>query len=193
MNNSVEDDLVVEEKDEDVIINNDALESLNLEESEMPSLISIGSFTGTFGRKKSSVAKLDRRISVLSNYSTYSEDSFGLEDALGAATSAIAIARAGSTRTSRRSKKSVVRMESENTIVPELEETLVEVDTARIVKMNLPEWPYVLIGLLGSIVMGGAMPVYAILFGEVLGVPKLSSEEARTESVYYCSLFVAAG
>ena len=37
------------------------------------------------------------------------------------------------------------------------------------------------------------MPVYAILFGEVLGVLKLSADEARTESVYYCSLFVAAG
>lgn len=193
MNSKVEDELVLDDKEEDVIISNDALESLNLEESEMPSLISIGSFTGTFGRKKSSVAKLDRRISVLSNYSTYSEDSFGFEDALGAATSAIAIARAGSTRTSRRSKKSVVRMDSETAIVPELEETLVEVDTARIVKMNLPEWPYVLVGLLGSIVMGGAMPVYAILFGEVLGVLKLSSEEAREQSVYFCSLFLAAG
>ena len=49
------------------------------------------------------------------------------------------------------------------------------------------------LGLLGSVVMGGAMPVYAILFGEVLGVLKLSADEARTESVYYCSLFVAAG
>merc|ERR1719233_2613030 len=80
---------------------------------------------------------------------------------------------------------SVVRMDSENAIVPELEETLVEVDTARIVKMNLPEWPYVLVGLLGSIVMGGAMPVYAILFGEVLGVLKLSSDEAREQSVFF--------
>ena len=38
----------------------------------------------------------------------------------------------------------------------------------RVMRMNLPEWPYILLGLLGSIVMGGAMPVYAILFGEVL-------------------------
>ena len=116
------------------------------------------------------------------------------QDALGAATSAIAIARAGSTRTSRRSKKSVVRAESESApAVPQLEEDLPEVDAMRVIKMNLPEWPYILLGLLGSIVMGGAMPVYAILFGEVLGVLKLSPDEARTESVYYCSLFVVAG
>ena len=43
------------------------------------------------------------------------------KDALGAATSAIAIARAGSTRISRRSKKSVVKQEAE-AVVAKLEE-----------------------------------------------------------------------
>ena len=43
-----------------------------------------------------------------------------------------------------------------------------QVDSVRVMRMNLPEWPYILLGLLGSIVMGGAMPVYAILFGEVI-------------------------
>ena len=95
-------------------------------------------------------------------------------------------------------------------------------DSVRVMRMNLPEWPYILLGLLGSIVMGGAMPVYAILFGEVLhphiyistylhiypliyqrtyphitlqvlGVLKLPPDQAREDSVYYCSLFVAAG
>ena len=41
--------------------------------------------------------------------------------------------------------------------------------------------------------MGGAMPVYAILFGEVLGVLQLEAEEAREESVYFAGLFLAAG
>ena len=86
-------------------------------------------------------------------------------------------------------------MESETApvpVVPQLEE-LPEVDSLRVMRMNLPEWPYILLGLLGSVVMGGAMPVYAILFGEVLGVLKLAPDEARSDSVYYCSLFVAAG
>merc|ERR1719209_582822 len=168
-----EDEVVEESVKEDVVVASDALESLNLEDAEMPSLISLGSFSDTFGRKKSSV---ERRISVLSNYSTYSEDSFGIENALGAATSAIAIARAGSTRTSRRSRKSVVRQEPEAATNKEevvVAEDLVQVDTMRIIRMNTPEWPYVLVGLFGAVVMGGAMPVYAILFGEVLGVLKL--------------------
>ena len=190
-----EEDHAVEEEEvvkEDAVVASDALESLNLEDAEMPSLISLGSFSDTFGRKKSSV---ERRISVLSNYSTYSEDSFGIENALGAATSAIAIARAGSTRTSRRSRKSVVRPEPEAATKEEVvvAEDLVQVDTARIARMNTPEWPYVLVGLFGAVVMGGAMPVYAILFGEVLGVLKLSSQEAREQSVYFAGLFLAAG
>ena len=41
--------------------------------------------------------------------------------------------------------------------------------------------------------MGGAMPVYAILFGEVLGVLQLEAEQAREESVYFAGLFLAAG
>ena len=75
-------------EEEVVMVTSDALENLNLEDTEMPSLMSIGSFSETFGRKKSAV---ERRISVLSNYSTYSEENFGIENALGAATSAIAI------------------------------------------------------------------------------------------------------
>ena len=175
------------ELEEDDVYNE--MESLTVQDNQPASIVSIGSFTGPF-RKKSAV---DRRISVLSNYSTYSEDSLGFEDALEVATSAIGIARAGSTRTSKRSKKSVVRMESEMSVVPELEEELVQVDSLRIIKMNSKEWPYILVGILGSIVMGGAMPVYAILFGEVLGILKYSTEQAREESVYYSLLFLATG
>ena len=75
MNSTVE-DAILQEKEEDVVVYNDALENMQVEESDMPSLLSIGSFSGTFNRKKSSVT---RRISVLSNYSTYSEDSHAIE------------------------------------------------------------------------------------------------------------------
>ena len=39
----------------------------------------------------------------------------------------------------------------------------------RIMKVNSPEWPYVLFGILASVVVGAWIPVYAVLFGEVLG------------------------
>ena len=41
--------------------------------------------------------------------------------------------------------------------------------------------------------MGGAMPVYAILFGEVLGILELDSDEARELSVFYSGMFLLAG
>ena len=67
------------------------------------------------------------------------------------------------------------------------------VDFFRVMKMNMVEWPYISMGILASIIMGGGMPVYAILFGEVLGVLKLAPDQAREDSVYYCGLFVACG
>ena len=164
-----------------------------------PSLLSIGSFTAPFSSRKPA---LDRKISVMSNYSTVSEDSLGFENALEAATSAVGIARAASTRTSKRSKRSVVRMDSEAApttgttaaaAMPELEEELVRVDSMRIMRMQMKDWPYVVIGILGSIVMGAAMPVYALLFGEVLGVLRLPAQQAREECIYFCGLFVATG
>jgi ATP-binding cassette subfamily B (MDR/TAP) protein 1 len=167
------------------------------------SLLSIGSFAAPFSTRKPA---LDRKISVMSNYSTVSEDSLGFENALEAATSAVGIARAASTRTSKRSKRSVVRMDSESAAVtttsaaapsaaavPELEEELIKVDSMRIMRMQMKDWPYVVIGILGSIVMGAAMPVYALLFGEVLGVLRLPAQQAREECVYFCGLFVATG
>ena len=44
-----------------------------------------------------------------------------------------------------------------------------KVGMIRIMKVNSPEWPYVLCGILASVVVGAWIPVYAVLFGEVLG------------------------
>lgn len=41
---------------------------------------------------------------------------------------------------------------------------------ARILKYNLPEWPYMLLGSLGAAVNGFVNPLYAFLFSEILGV-----------------------
>ena len=41
--------------------------------------------------------------------------------------------------------------------------------------------------------MGASMPVYAILFGEVLGILSKSIPEAREESVFYSVMFLVVG
>lgn len=37
-------------------------------------------------------------------------------------------------------------------------------------KMNSSEWWQILIGCIASVVAGAAMPVFAVLFGEIIGV-----------------------
>jgi hypothetical protein len=39
-----------------------------------------------------------------------------------------------------------------------------------ILKKNKPERPFILLGSVGSMVTGFAMPVFGVLFGEILGV-----------------------
>jgi hypothetical protein len=39
-----------------------------------------------------------------------------------------------------------------------------------ILKKNMPEWPYILMGCVGAIVSGFAMPVFGVLFGDIIGV-----------------------
>lgn len=39
-----------------------------------------------------------------------------------------------------------------------------------IVKLNHAEWPQIFWGCLASFVMGATMPIFAVLFGEIIGV-----------------------
>lgn len=40
----------------------------------------------------------------------------------------------------------------------------------RIMKLNAPEWPYMLVGSIGAAVNGAVTPLYAFLFSQILGV-----------------------
>ena len=67
-----------------------------------------------------------------------------------------------------------------------------------ILKLNRKEWPYILVGVLGSIVVGFSTPVYAVIFGDVLGVLKPSSsqeeqDKAQAEGNWYAILFLVVG
>nr|CAD7572208.1 unnamed protein product [Timema californicum] len=84
-----------------------------------------------------------------------------------------------------------------------LEETQLVEDTAmpphpssmmEVMRHNKPEWLYILIGSMCSIVMGASMPVFAILFGDILGTLSLGDpEQVRSETNFYCLLFVVVG
>merc|ERR1719400_388334 len=145
----------------------DIVEDLEFVEHSLPSLVSLTSHNGGITRKRSNgliqaKAQIERKISVSS---IMSDDSFSMEhleeagQAIGAAVGFSKVAVSG-LRESRR-RKSMSRQDS---ITPEPDDDdLPRVSTLRIIKTNSPEWPYVLLGSLASIVMGGSMPVYAIL------------------------------
>lgn len=44
------------------------------------------------------------------------------------------------------------------------------VSITRLLKMNGPEWVFILIGCIAAIIVGASLPAFAILFGEVYGV-----------------------
>ena len=52
---------------------------------------------------------------------------------------------------------------------PETEEAAPKVSNLAILRMNSPEWPLILLGTAAAAAMGALMPVFAFLFGEILG------------------------
>ncbi len=155
------------ERDEE----DDTIEDLEVVEHSLPSLISLNSLNNQaikqqLNRIQKSKSKIERKISVSS---IMSEDSFSmehLEEAGQAMGTAMGLTKLG-LRESRR-RKSLSRVDSIN---PEPDDDdLPKVSTLRIIKANAPEWFYIGLGGLASIIMGGSMPVYAFIFGEVLGV-----------------------
>lgn len=62
------------------------------------------------------------------------------------------------------------------------------------IKWNAPEKLYIIIGSLCSIVMGAAMPLFAILFGEIIGVlSHPDPDQVREQANMYSLYFVLAG
>uniref|UniRef100_A0A3Q2PDA5 ATP binding cassette subfamily B member 11 n=1 Tax=Fundulus heteroclitus TaxID=8078 RepID=A0A3Q2PDA5_FUNHE len=79
--------------------------------------------------------------------------------------------------------------------VEEEEEELVEpAPVARILKYNLPEWPYMLFGSLGAAVNGGVNPVYSLLFSQILATFAVTDPEAQRREINgICVFFVIVG
>ncbi|XP_037033409.1 ATP-dependent translocase ABCB1-like isoform X2 [Bradysia coprophila] len=63
-----------------------------------------------------------------------------------------------------------------------------------VVQWNKQEWPYITIGSVCSVLMGAAMPLFAILFGEIVQVLSLpDSDQVRDEANMYSLYFVLVG
>lgn len=73
------------------------------------------------------------------------------------------------------------------------EATVKSVSMWRILKLNSPEWRYLLVGSIGAIIGGAALPVFAVLFGEFFGLMVYEEQEARRIGFLYSMLFLVLG
>uniref|UniRef100_A0A8B9KB83 ATP-binding cassette, sub-family B (MDR/TAP), member 5 n=1 Tax=Astyanax mexicanus TaxID=7994 RepID=A0A8B9KB83_ASTMX len=74
------------------------------------------------------------------------------------------------------------------------EEIIPEIPFGRILALNKPEWPCVLMGTLASCVGGGVYPCVGILFAKIIGVfAELDPEVKRQKSMMFSLLFFLVG
>ncbi|XP_036393962.1 ATP-dependent translocase ABCB1 [Megalops cyprinoides] len=93
--------------------------------------------------------------------------------------------RRSTKKKSRRSKKSAKE---------EKKEVLPEVSFGRILALNKPEWPYLVIGTLFSLVGGAVYPCVAILFAKIIGVfAEIDPEVKRQRTLMFSLLFLLIG
>ena len=53
------------------------------------------------------------------------------------------------------------------------------ISTWTLLRLNKPEWKYITLGVIGSVIMGLSGPIYGIIFGEVLGLLDLSQQDVQ--------------
>lgn len=84
---------------------------------------------------------------------------------------------------------------SKNAIPDDEDEEPVEpAPVARILKYNLPEWPYMLFGSIGAAINGGVNPVYSLLFSQILATFSITDPVTqRREIDGICVFFVLVG
>ncbi|NXF01571.1 MDR1 protein, partial [Smithornis capensis] len=68
------------------------------------------------------------------------------------------------------------------------EETLPDVSYSRILALNKPEWPYVLLGVIAAAVIGGVHPAFAVVFGKIIGAFQETDPEKRSKNTLVLSL-----
>lgn len=83
---------------------------------------------------------------------------------------------------------------SKNTVPEEVEEPVEPAPVARILKYNIPEWPYMLFGSIGAAINGGVNPVYSLLFSQILATFSITDPGVQRKEIdSICLFFVMVG
>lgn len=106
-----------------------------------------------------------------------------------------ALERINSARTSSRLKRatSITSEMSDKTTGKTEEENIPPASMMRVMKMNKPEWPFILIGCFGSILTGAMNPLFAVIFSKIIAVFILPIDRQQEEVNLFVLLFVGLG
>ncbi|KAG9276077.1 multidrug resistance protein 1-like isoform X3 [Astyanax mexicanus] len=96
--------------------------------------------------------------------------------------------KSGKKKNSKKDKKSKSKKDKKN------EEKVPEIPFGRILALNKPEWPYVMVGTLASLVGGAVYPCVGILFAKIIGVfAETDPEVKRQKTMMFSLLFLLVG
>nr|AAB69423.1 P-glycoprotein [Homo sapiens] len=98
-------------------------------------------------------------------------------------------------RSTRRSVRGSQAQDRKLSTKEALDESIPPVSFWRIMKLNLTEWPYFVVGVFCAIINGGLQPAFAIIFSKIIGVfTRIDDPETkRQNSNLFSLLFLALG
>lgn len=70
-----------------------------------------------------------------------------------------------------------IAVAKQNQSLEEFKETESEISIWTLIRLSKPEWKYITLGVVGSAIMGLSPPVYAIVYGELMGLLDQSLQE----------------
>ncbi|KTF74005.1 hypothetical protein cypCar_00031749 [Cyprinus carpio] len=102
--------------------------------------------------------------------------------------------RRGSERRSSRKKSSAKKKSKKSKKDKKEKENVSEIPFTKILALNKPEWPYLLVGTLASLVGGAVYPCVAILFAKIVGVfAEVDPEVKRQKTMIFSLFFLLTG
>ncbi|KAJ3597609.1 hypothetical protein NHX12_001132 [Muraenolepis orangiensis] len=90
--------------------------------------------------------------------------------------------------------KEVINGEKKEKTEEEKEEDAPPVSFFKVLRLNLPEWPYILVGLICAIINGAIQPLFAILFSKIVAVfSDRDDAVVKEKSAFFSIMFAVIG
>ncbi|XP_064862535.1 ATP-dependent translocase ABCB1-like [Oncorhynchus nerka] len=84
--------------------------------------------------------------------------------------------------------------DQDKTEVEEEDEEIPPVSFLKVLKLNLPEWPYMVVGVICATINGGMQPFFAVIFSKIIAVfAEQDQELVRQRSSLYSIMFALIG